>query len=319
MKNYQNYKPILLFRNGHIQSTFPSLFRKVEGVCYERERIETLDDDFLDLDWSASGEKMLAIISHGLEGNSHRAYVKGMVKALNNVNIDCLAWNYRSCSGETNRKLSMYHNGNTDDLDLLVQYAIEKGYENIFLIGFSMGANLSLLYLGRQGKDIPHQVKGAAVFSAPVDLKDSCDQLSSRSNRIYMKRFLKMLQQKIKDKMVLFPGQIDDSNYDKIKNFKDFDDRYTAPLHGFKNAYDYWAKCSSGPLLGQIRVPALIVNAKDDPFLGEACYPYNQTNANIHLEVPKYGGHVGFMDNSINGQYWSESIAIDFIQKLALN
>lgn len=318
MKDYSNYKPILLFQNGHIQSVVPSLFRKVEGVYYDRERIETSDDDFLDIDWSASGNKVLAVISHGLEGNSHRSYVKGMVKALNEVNVDSLAWNYRSCSGETNRKLGMYHNGNTDDLDFVIRHAIKKGYESIILIGFSMGANLSLLYLGEQATRLPHQVKGATVFSAPVDLKNSSEILASGSNIIYMKRFLKMLHQKVKEKMILYPDKINDNDFGQIKNFKDFDDRYTAPLHGFKDAYDYWSKCSSGPLLGLISVPTLIVNAKDDPFLGEACYPYNHANTNIILEVPKYGGHVGFIDKSINGQYWSETRAIQFINSLNL-
>lgn len=317
MKNSFDYKPTIWFRNGHIQSIFPSLFRKVNGVIYKRERIETPDDDFLDLDWSCSGEKILAIISHGLEGNSQRAYVKGMVKSLNEAHIDSLAWNYRSCSGETNRQLRMYHNGSTDDLDLVIRHAITKGYENIVLVGFSMGGNLSLLYLGEQGDKLFPQLKGAVTFSVPIDLKSSSEKLSSVTNKIYMKRFLRMLHGKVKDKMLLFPDQIDDKGYDQIKDFKDFDDRYTAPLNGFKSAEDYWAKCSCGPLLDSIRVPSLIVNAKNDPFLGASCYPdEEEINTNITLEFPKYGGHVGFIDRSINGKYWSESRTIDFIKKL---
>ncbi len=319
MNKFANYKPRVLFRNGHIQSIFPSLFRKVSGVCYKRERIETPDNDFLDLDWSAAGKNVLAIISHGLEGNSERSYVKGMVKALNEANIDALAWNYRSCSGETNRQLRMYHNGSTDDLDFVIRHALKKGYEKIYLIGFSMGGNLSLLYLGQQGDKLLPQLKGAVAFSVPVDLKDSSIELSSWINKIYMKRFLKMLHQKVKDKMELFPDKIDDIGYEQIKDFKDFDERYTAPLNGFESAEDYWAKCSCGPLLEQIRIPSLIVNALDDPFLGEACYPNTQSkNPNIHLEIPKYGGHVGFINKSINGKYWSETRAIDFIQNYLL-
>jgi len=317
MENISDYKPTLWFRNGHIQTIFPSIFRKVSGVCYRRERIQTPDDDFLDLDCSCSGEKLLAVISHGLEGNSQRAYVKGMVKALNEAHIDCLAWNYRTCSGETNRQLRMYHNGCTDDLDLVIRHAIAKGYENIVLIGFSMGGNLSLLYLGERSEQLLPQLKGAVAFSVPVDLEDSAKQLSRVSNTFYLKRFLRMLHQKIKEKMVLFPDQIDDRGYDRIKDFKDFDDRYTAPIHGFKNAEDYWNKCSCGPFLEHVRVPSLIVNAEDDPFLGPSCYPYQQRkNPNIYLEVPKYGGHVGFINSRIGGKYWSESETVDFIQKL---
>ncbi|MCK5705465.1 MAG: alpha/beta fold hydrolase [Cyclobacteriaceae bacterium] len=316
MANPLDYKPAPWFRNGHMQTILPSIFRKVSDVCYKRERIQTPDDDFLDLDWSGSGEQLLAVISHGLEGDSQRAYVKGMVKALNEVHIDCLAWNYRTCGGETNRQLRMYHNGCTDDLDLVIRHTIAKGYENIVLIGFSMGGNLSLLYLGQQSEQLLPQLKGAVAFSVPVDLESVSMQLSRVSNTIYMKRFLRMLHRKVKEKMVLFPDQIDDGDYDQIKDFKAYDDRYTAPLHGFESAEDYWVKCSCGPLLERIRVPSLIINAEDDPFLGASCYPYHQRKSPyIYLEVPKYGGHVGFMNHRINGKYWSESRTVDFIQK----
>ncbi|MEN8211462.1 MAG: alpha/beta fold hydrolase [Thermodesulfobacteriota bacterium] len=320
MINSTDYKPAPWLRNGHIQTIFPTIFRKVNGVYYNRERIQTPDDDFLDIDWSCSGKKILAVISHGLEGDSQRNYVKGMVKALNRAHIDCLAWNYRTCSGETNRQLRMYHNGCTDDLDLVIRYGIAKGYENIVLIGFSMGGNLSLLYLGQQSEQVYPELKGAVAFSVPVDLEDAARQLSRISNKIYMKRFLSMLHQKIKEKMVLFPDQINDRGYNEIKDFKSYDDRYTAPIHGFKSAEDYWTKCSCSPFLGQIRIPCLIVNAKDDPFLGSSCYPYQQSvSPNIYLEIPKYGGHVGFMNRSINDKYWSETRTVDFIQELFKN
>jgi len=240
-----------------------------------------------------------------------------MVKALNYAGMDCCAWNYRSCSGEPNRQLRMYHNGTTDDLDHVIRHAIAKGYEDIVLVGFSMGGNLSLLYLGQQSDRLPRQVKGAVAFSVPVDLKDSAQRLSSPWCKIYMKRFLQMLHQKVRDKMMLFPEQIDDRGYDRIRNFKDFDDRYTAPLHGFRDAEDYWSKCSCGPLLEQIRVPSLIINAADDPFLGPRCYPDpSSLNRNVHFEVPEHGGHVGFINHGINGLYWSEIRAVGFIQKL---
>lgn len=320
MTNSTDYKPAPWLRNGHIQTIFPTIFRKVNGVYYNRERIQTPDDDFLDIDWSCSGEKILAVISHGLEGDSERSYVKGMVKELNRAHIDCLAWNYRTCSGETNRQLRMYHNGCTDDLNLVIRHGIAKGYENIVLIGFSMGGNLSLLYLGQQSDQAYPELKGAVAFSVPVDLEDAARQLSRVSNKIYMKRFLRMLHQKIKEKMVLFPDQINDRRYYEIKDFKSYDDRYTAPIHGFKSAEDYWTKCSCGPFLGQIRIPCLIVNAKDDPFLGSSCYPYQQSvNPNIYLEIPKYGGHVGFMNRSINAKYWSEARTVSFIQELFKN
>ena len=317
MKNNADFTPALWLRNGHIQTILSSTCRTISGVEYKRERIPTPDDDFLDLDWSSSGRKRLAVLSHGLEGNSHRVYIKGMVKVLNSIDIDCLAWNYRTCSGEINRTLRMYHSGSTDDLDCVIRHAISKGYECIFLVGFSMGGNVSLLYLGQQARRVYPQLKGAVAFSVPIDLADSAAQLARPINTLYTGRFLHMLHKKVQAKMVVFPQLIDDRDFDQIKDFKAFDDRYTAPIHGFKNAEDYWAQCSCGPLLEHIRVPTLIVNAEDDPFLGPSCYPASQrTNPNLHVEIPKYGGHVGFIQRRINGTYWSESRAVEFISQL---
>jgi uncharacterized protein len=309
-----NYTPPFFFGNGHIQTIFPLLFRKVDGVLYERERIATHDKDFLDLDWSANGHDRLAVISHGLEGCTHRAYVKGMVKAVNKAGWDALAWNYRSCSEEPNRLIRSYHNGVTDDLARVIDHAKQKRpYKEIALIGFSLGGNLTLLHLG---KEIPDPiVKKAVVFSVPCDLKESAKVLAKPVNKIYMKRFLIMLHEKIKIKMKLLPGLIDDKGYETIKDFKAFDDRYTAPIHGFKNAEDYWEKCSSKPHLPNIKIPALIVNAINDPFLPEACFPLKEAgaNKNLTLLMPNSGGHVGFVSFNRQNLYWSEKQAVNFL------
>lgn len=311
-----SYSPPLFLRNGHLQSIYPSLFRKLDAGFYQRERIETPDDDFLDLDWSKNGHDKLAIISHGLEGNSHRAYVAGMVKALNNTGWDTLAWNYRSCSGEPNRQLRSYHNGVTDDLDTVIHHALNSSsYRSVALIGFSMGGNLTLVYLGQQSDRILHKIKAAVVFSAPCDLKASSEELAKFKNRIYMKRFLKMLHHKIKAKMKVMPDAINDDNFYQIKNFKDFDDRYTAPIHGFKNAEDYWRKCSSKQFIPSIKIPTLIVNAQNDPFLAGGCYPIEESNKNnyVWLEMPAHGGHVGFVEFNRQHIYWSEKRTIQFL------
>lgn len=308
------YTPPFLFRNGHIQTVFPVVFRKIDSVCYKRERIATFDNDFIDLDWSTHGHNRLAIISHGLEGNSHRAYVKGMASAVNGSGWDALAWNYRSCSGEPNRLLRSYHNGVTDDLSWVIDHAINKHpYKEIALIGFSLGGNLTLLYLGRHTPD--PIVKKAVVFSVPCDLKESARVLAKAVNKLYMKRFLVMLHQKIKAKMELMPGLIDDKGYEKIKDFKAFDDRYTAPIHGFENAEDYWKKCSSKPFIPDITVPTLIINAVNDPFLPKACFPVKQAVANrqVTLLMPESGGHVGFVSFNKQNLYWSEKQTINFL------
>jgi predicted alpha/beta-fold hydrolase len=308
------YTPPFLLGNGHIQTIFPVVFRKVDGVCYTRERITTFDNDFIDLDWSTKGNNRLAIISHGLEGNSSRAYIKGMVKAVNAGGWDALAWNYRSCSGEPNRLLRSYHNGVTDDLSLVIDHAGRKyPYKEIALIGFSLGGNLTLLYLGRQTPD--PMVTKAVAFSAPCDLAASARALAKPVNKIYMKRFLRMLHQKIKEKMAVLPGMINDRDFYKIKDFKAFDDRYTAPIHGFKNACDYWKKCSSKPYIPDITVPTLIINAMNDPFLPKACCPVREAAANRHVTLcmPESGGHVGFVSFNRQNLYWSEQQAVKFL------
>lgn len=311
------YKPPLLFKSGHAQTIFPTLFRSVPEIQYRRERIDTPDGDFLDLDWSTVGGHRLAVLSHGLEGHSDRAYVRGMVRALNDAGIDAVAWNYRGCSGEPNRLLRMYHNGTYDDLHHVIRHAAgQGGYRAVFLIGFSMGGNMTMLYLGKQADEVPAYVKGAVGFSVPCHLADASRQLDRRENVFYMQRFLKSLHRKIRDKQDRFPRELDDTDYHKIRSFRQFDDRYTAPIHGFADAADYWRQCSCGPWLTRIRVPALLVNAQDDPILAGGCYPVRECRQNprVHLETPRYGGHVGFVAFNRTRRYWSEDRALKFIQ-----
>lgn len=310
------YKPPFLLQNAHLQTIYPSLSRKFDVNFYYRERVSTPDDDFLDLDWSKIGSKKLAIISHGLEGSSFRSYVVGMVKALNKNGWDALAWNFRGCSGEINKQIRFYHSGAIEDLECVINYAINtQQYEIISLIGFSMGGNLSLVYLGKKYTMLPTTIQKAVVFSAPSDLKSSSEKIAKPSNKIYMSRFLRMLHKKVKMKMLLFPGQINDDGYNQIKNFKDFDDHYTAPIHGFKNAEDYWQKCSSKQFVPKIPIPTLIINALDDPFLSPQCFPFDEASQNKHvfLETPKSGGHVGFIACNHEKMYWSEKRAVDFL------
>ena len=315
-KRINTYKPPILLPNGHLQTIYPTLFRKLDHSFYIRERISTPDDDFLDLDWSRRGSRRLAIISHGLEGSSHRPYVVGMAHALNLAGWDVLAWNFRSCSGEINWQLKFYHNGATDDLYLVIKHALETDrYKEISLIGFSMGGNLSLVYLGQQADRINRHITKSIVFSVPGDLKSSSIKLSHLINSLYMRRFLRSLHVKVKAKMVLFPDRIDDNNFIQIKNFKHFDDRYTAPIHGFKDAEDYWRRCSGNQFIPDIRIPTLIINAANDPFLTEKCFPVRETDQSkfVTLEISRAGGHVGFVSFNKKGLYWSEIRAKDFL------
>jgi len=295
-----------------MQTIVPALFRRVPMVTNQKERLELPDGDFLDLDWSGKSRDLLAIISHGLEGSSEGAYIQGMAARLIKAGWDVLAWNLRGCSGETNRLKRFYHSGATEDLSAVISHA-EKVHpaSRIDLIGFSLGGNLTLKYLG---EGVSEKIHRAMTFSVPCDLADSSAQLARWENAIYMRRFMKDMRRKILTKDELFPGELDLTDLMSMRSFAEFDDRYTAPLHGFSSAKDYWMRNSSRPFLPRITVPTLLVNARNDPFLGEACYPRQIAAESkfLHLEMPAQGGHVGFL--STDGTYWSEQRAVEFLE-----
>lgn len=307
-------RPLFLF-TAHLETIYPALLRRI-GIKFERERIITPDNDFLDLDCLRQGAKKAVIISHGLEGNSTRAYMQGMARAAFNDGFDVICWNLRGCSGEMNRKLRFYHSGATDDLDQVVKHALSKRYDEIHLIGFSLGGNLTLKYLGESGP--LSGIKRAVTFSVPVDLHGSCMKISKPSNWIYSNRFLKSLKNKIVLKSKIMEG-LDIKGIDKIKTLIEFDDCYTAPLHGFQNALDYYTKCSSIHFLKNIKTPTLLVNAQNDPFLSESCFPENELKGHsfVKFEKPEFGGHVGFSQFNENGLYWSEVRALSFLKSMS--
>lgn len=311
-----SYEAPLLLRNGHAHTVYPHLKRRVDDVHYERERLELDDGDFLDLDWSRVAGRACVIVSHGLEGSSHGIYVRGMVRAFNRRGWDALAWNFRGCSGEPNRLLRLYHSGATDDLARVFARAAAEGYGQIVLVGFSLGGNITLKWLGELGGNAPAWLTGAVAISTPCDLKASAEIMGRPFNRPYMDRFLGDLREKIRRKQARFPKELDDSGYGSIRTFREFDDRYTAPIHGFRDAEDYWAKCSSLFFLGRIRVPALLLNAQDDPFLSPECFPRELAAGHdwFHLEAPERGGHVGFVGGGLReDEYYSERRALEFL------
>jgi predicted alpha/beta-fold hydrolase len=294
------YRPPFYFKNGHLATLIPGVFRKIKHVRYVRERISTEDLDFLDLDWSRVGARRLVIISHGLEGNAQRSYMLGMVRFMNEKGWDALAWNCRSCSGEMNQLPRFYHHADTVDLAAVIAHAAAQ-YDEVLLTGFSMGGSMILKYLGEYPAQVNNKVRGAAVFSVPTDMKSSVDALARPGNRIYRDRFLKKLKGKIEAKARLFPEVISSDGWEEINHFPDFDNRYTAPLHGFEDAGDFYRTASANQYLKGIRLPSLLVNALNDPFLGPECYPYETCRESqyVYLETPEFGGHVGF---SLSGQ-----------------
>ncbi|MBD3345527.1 MAG: alpha/beta fold hydrolase [Chitinivibrionales bacterium] len=310
------YRPPLLFSNGHIQTLYSTLCRKITDVAYVRERIETPDSDFIDLDWSETGGGNYAVLVHGMEGHSRRKYMLGMAQAFNRRGWSTVSMNLRGCSGEPNRYPRSYHSGKTDDLDLAIQHVhATKPCERIVLIGFSIGGNIVLKYLGEQGKKIPSYIIGAAAISVPCDLESCARHMARRSNGLYMKRFLKFFHEKIREKMERMPGQIDDKGFKYITTFKQYDDRYTAPHNGFTNAEDYWRKASCKRYLKNISVPTLCLSAKNDPMLPDQCYPIIEARLSkyLFLEMPESGGHVGFVGFNPEREYWHETRVTDFI------
>ena len=193
-----------------------------------------------------------------------------------------------------------------------MQHALPR-YAHVGLVGFSLGGNMTLKYLGEQGDAAP--VARAVVFSVPVDLAASSAALARWENGLYMRYFLRSLRGKVRAKAAQFPDAVSTAGLGRIRDFRGFDDRYTAPLHGFEDAADYWRRSSSKPFLPAIRVPTLLVNAADDPFLAPACYPTDmaRNHAHLTLEVPAHGGHVGFVQFGSEGEYWSEQRAAAFL------
>lgn len=313
-----NYKAPFLYRNGHISTVVPSLIGKLKNPGYVRERMELADGDFLDIDWLRKdrNEKVI-IISHGLEGSSYRHYVINSARYFYEAGYDIMAWNYRSCSGTMNRLLRLYHHGVTDDLGAVIKQALAVKYKSVYLVGYSMGGSTTLKYLGEQSKNRHSSIKGAATFSVPCNLWNSAEMLLKKSNSIYKKRFLKKLKRKIVAKAGQYPSDMDITGIDKLSTFQELDTRYTAPLHGFESAQHFYDTSTCDLVIPQIQVQSLIVNAKNDPLLGDKCYPYDlvQDHPYVHLETPSHGGHVGF-PMSGSKQSWSEVRALEFFESL---
>lgn len=314
-----SYKKAPFFQfNGHLQTIIPGIFRKVKNVNYQRERLELEDQDFLDLDWINNESQSLVLLSHGLEGNSDRQYIKGAAKLFSRNGWDVLAWNCRSCSGEMNRSSRLYHHGDIEDIGAVINHALrKKEYRNLVLVGFSMGGAMTLNYLGKNGMNIPPQVKAAIAFSTPCDLKEGAEILNLRSNTVYRNRFLRNLKKKILIKGQEFPGLIDLKKLQEIREWRDFDEHFSAPLNNYKDAEDFYFNSSAKNFMEKIQIPTLLVNAQNDPILTPSCTPtfIAKNHPNIFIENPSQGGHCGFM--LPNQEFaWSEIRALEFTSEV---
>lgn len=311
------YKAKGLFKSGHFSTIYSAKLRPIPKVAQQRERLELSDGDFVDVDWSYAATKVskVAILLHGLEGNAQRVYMQGQAKQLIESGWDVAAMNHRGCSGDENRLYVSYNSGRTQDVSELIEHIQNlTQYSQIALVGFSLGGNLVLKYLGEQ-QHIPSKVCCGVAISAPLDLSSSLQKLIKPHNFVYNMTFVNDLRKKYKRKMKHFPKLMDAKELKKVHSLLDFDQLYTAPAHGFEDAYDYYKKSSSLPYLPNIKTPVLILNAANDTFLSEHCYPINLATKHkkVYLETPETGGHVGF--HISNNVYYSEKRTVAFINQ----
>lgn len=301
-----DYNPPLLWKNPHINTIYPYFFRIKHPVKYTRIRLETPDHDFVDIDTVINGNQKLAILLHGLEGSAQSQYILGTAYHLIHEGWDIAAFNFRSCSGEINRGPVLYHSGFTQDLHMTLQY-FSKDYQNIAAVGFSLGGNVLMKYLGDGIYTIPSALKVSAGVSVPCDLAAGSKKIARPENYLYQKNFLLSLLKKMKMKHRQFPELIAIKEAKRVKTLIDFDHAFTAPVHGFADAWDYYDKANSLQFLSHIKIPSLMINALDDSFLPRTSYPYEiaQSNPSLHLLTPRYGGHVGFTTTG-SMVYWNE-------------
>ncbi|MFT5880378.1 MAG: putative alpha/beta-fold hydrolase [Moritella sp.] len=309
------FQPQWWIRNAHLQTMLPTLNRRNLQIDSIHERLELEDGDFLDLAWTempeTAGNKPIVIIFHGLEGSVESPYIKGIMRAVKAAGWVGLLMHFRGCSHESNRLLRAYHSGDTADAEYVIAL-IAKRYPQspLFAIGYSLGGSVLTHYLAQKGKH--SLLVAAAIVSAPLLLAESAERIKKGFSKAYQRRLIKLLQASILRKfehldmtsaLSITPEQVK-----KLNTFVEFDDQVTAPLHGFKDALDYYKQCSGLQYLYKIQTPTLFIHAEDDPFLTKKVIP---TEANmseqISFELSKYGGHVGFVYGSIlKPKYWLE-------------
>jgi predicted alpha/beta-fold hydrolase len=312
-----DFRPPVPFRSGHVSTIYSALLRKAPPADQHRERITLPDGDFLDLDWTpgAPCHDQVLILLHGLEGNAQRPYMLGSAALFSQAGYDVCAVNFRGCSGTPNRSFRSYHSGATEDLSAVLEHILTtRNYKQHYLKGFSLGGNLILKFLG-EGSGLTKHIGAATVISVPCDLHDSLQQLNQPQNWLYSRRFLKSLREKAGEKQKRFPSLLSADDVANIQTLQDFDDLYTSRAHGFRDALDYYHKCSSVRFFDRVTTPTLLLNARNDSFLGPKCYPRElcRTHQFIHLESPHYGGHVGFVDRG--PYYYSEKRSLEFLKE----
>lgn len=303
--------------NPHLQTIYPALLRKPSPLQRRRERLSTPDGDFIDLDWYGEDRRRLVILLHGLSGSSRSGYIQGLQQALLVGGFASVALNFRGCGGEPNRLARCYHSGDTEDIQFLYRTLRQRLPETaLAAVGFSLGGNVLLKWLGEQGDKV--RLFAAVAVSVPLVLSACASKLDRGFSRVYRDRLLSELKHYIRLKQRSLAGLGLAEEADKLRRLGDlapitsfwqYDERVVAALHGFRDAEDYYRRSSSRPFLKAIRVPTLLIQADDDPFMTEAVLPSaSELAAGVSLEVVRGGGHVGFVGggNPFRPQYWLE-------------
>ncbi len=305
----ESFKPAWWLSNNHLQTLWPTLCRRpMNHISITRERFELPDGDFVDLDWSGSGNGPIVIMLHGLEGSIDSPYAKGMLHAMSRHGWRGVLMHFRCCSGERNRLPRTYHSGETGDINTIVT-ALSHREPGVSLaaMGFSLGGNVLLKWLGESGKN--NILKAAIAISVPFELDKSANRINQGFSRLYQWHLLRSLHNKMQWKFREQASPIHIPPLSELHTIRDFDEAVTAPLHGFANAEEYYAKSSCRPYLRNIHVPTLLLQAKDDPFMTEDLLPGpDELSSAMTLELTEKGGHVGFVSGPLpwQAEYWLE-------------
>lgn len=320
------FSPAWWARNPHVQTLAGKYLRPEPSLPVTRERWDTPDGDFLDLDFMPDRGGPRVLVLHGLEGHSRRRYVLNTLVALRDAGMDGVALNFRHCSGEPNRQARSYHSGETGDLGFVLSRLREMDSDRpLGVLGFSLGGNVLLKYLGERGDGqapvaAPGPLPDAAVaISVPYDLAAGADLLArSFMGRAYTRYFLTSLLSKVRQKEELLADRVSLPDVYAARTLRAFDDALTAPLNGFRDAAHYYEESSSDRYLEKIRTPTLALHAVDDPFLPRRCIPREplERNPALHAVLPDRGGHVGFISpGPWPRRFWAEEVSADFLAR----
>lgn len=325
-----NYPAPWWLPGGHAQTIWASLFSDADlrtGISYQRQRRDTPDGDFIDLDWlvqvtvpQAMSERPLLVLFHGLEGNSQGHYAQAFARAAQGQGMDFVVPHFRGCSGEINRAPRAYFAGDYEEIDWILHGLRQRHTGPLYAVGISLGGNALLRWAEEAGDTARQTASAICAVCAPLDLTACGLHISSGlSHLLYGRRFLRTMKHKALQKWQQFPGLFDRAALMRARTLQDFDQVFTAPLHGFDSALDYWRRASAKPHLGKLRVPSLIVNAQNDPFVPARSLPNSHGLApGVQLWQPAHGGHVGFPSGAPPGHLdFLPSQVLGWLKKVA--